>query len=82
MPQASDELRAEMKKFYGDEISEAGPTNFLIGQGYTLTPAWYWIAKPGVKDYAQMTQQEWLSMVFLRDEWDYGMINQWSEIDP
>lgn len=71
MPQASDELRAEMKRRFGDEISDAGPTKFLEQAGYTLNEDWTW-SKFGITNLEQMTRDEFECLLFLVHEWDYG----------
>lgn len=72
MPEASPELRAKMKDFYGDSIDTSGPQRYLEEQGYVLQPDWFWLPKAGVTKYEDMEEQEWLSLKFLIDEWDYG----------
>ena len=71
MPQATEELRAEMKRLFGDPISDEGPTKYLESHGYLLTPGWEWY-KPGVLDPSAMTEDEWLCLLFLVQEWDFG----------
>lgn len=72
MPQATDELRAEMKHLFGDPINDAGPIKFLEDRGYKLTKQWTWLPKPGVKFPADMDNDEWMSLLFLIQEWDFG----------
>lgn len=72
MPQASNELRALMKVRFGDPISDAGPTKFLEEAGYMLTRDWTWLPKEGVKNYGDMTQEEYDALRFLVHEWDFG----------
>ena len=72
MPQASDELRAQMKKRFGDPINDTGPMEFLKGAGYTLTPDWRWKAKAGVQLLRDMTRDEFECLLFLVQEWDFG----------
>lgn len=73
MPQASDELRAEMKRRFGDPVDDAGPTQFLTDAGYTLHPDWTW-SKEGVTDLKDMTRDEFECLLFLVHEWDYGSL--------
>lgn len=74
MPQASDELRTEMECLFGDPVDDGPPMRFLEAAGYTLKRDWNWTRKPGVQTYEDMTQDEWMCMVFLRDEWDMRML--------
>ena len=72
MPQAGEVLRDKMNDWFGDPISDQGPIKYLHEQGYKLTPQWVWIPKPGVTKYSDMTEKEYLCMLFLVDEWDFG----------
>lgn len=72
MPSATPELRERMGQLFGDEIDDAGPMEFLKKAGYRSTADWRWLPKPGVTDYADMTQDEYDCMVFLCQEWDQG----------
>jgi hypothetical protein len=70
MPQASDEDRAKMAKYFGGlGISDAEPTQYLLSEGWKFLPNGM-IAKP-VPDYKPM-QKEWDCLYFLCDEWDYS----------
>lgn len=68
MPQASDEARALMGVYFGDEIDDGPPIRFLLARGYTECEG-FWI-KPtpshSISDY------EWDCLNFLCDEWDYA----------
>jgi hypothetical protein len=68
MPQASDEMRALMDQWFGDPISDAGPMEFLIDQGYADRGGM--IVKPN-PDHA-VTEREWKCIEFMCDEWDYS----------
>jgi hypothetical protein len=70
MPQASDYLRKQMRKMFGN-IGVGGPSRFLEERGFTLTPLWNW-TKPGETDFYQLSLDEQSCIVFLMDEWDYG----------
>lgn len=70
MPQASDELRNEMDRRFGDPISDYGPMNYLKSKGWTLTKAWLWV-KPGVHIY-QAPRDEFECILFLIHEWDFN----------
>lgn len=70
MPQASDEDRAKMARYFGgDGISDAEPTQYLHSRGWVFTRSGM-IEKPSA-DY-KPTAQEWDCLYFLCDEWDYG----------
>lgn len=73
MPQASDELRAEMINRFGT-IDDVPSTQFLEERGWILGRDWTW-SKPGLvlKD-ALMEEISCIS--FLIDEWDYGGIRE------
>jgi len=73
MPTAHHELRQIMEERFGS-IMDNGPVAFLEKAGYILTKDFLWHPKPGITEYKEMTQTEWEAMVFLRDEWDYGML--------
>ena len=71
MPSASDELRDLMGEYFGDRISDAGPTQFLLDAGYTEESG-LWYPKPGVKTADDMTEKEWNCLAFLIYEWDHA----------
>jgi hypothetical protein len=72
MPQASDELRAEMQRLFNDPVDDGAPLRFLKAAGYTLTRQFFWLPKEGVTSYEDMTEDERLCLKFLIDEWDFG----------
>ena len=67
MPTASDELRAKMYVYFGEEIDDGPPTRFLEAAGYTER-AGIW-SKPAPQHV--ITEKEFYCLLFLRDEWDY-----------
>ena len=70
MPQASDEDRAKIAKYFGGSgISDAEPTQYLHGKGWKFTQGGM-IEKPCEDDTP--CEQEWDCLYFLCDEWDYG----------
>lgn len=71
MPQASDELRNIMDKWFGDGIDDYAPRQFLYARGYILTNDWCW--KPPAR-FHTISQEEYTCMLFLVQEWDYGGI--------
>lgn len=74
MPQASDEMRALMLKWFGDEISEAGPIKFLESRGYVLRKDWQWqLPTPA----HTVSREEFACVQFLIEEWDFGAL-----VDP
>lgn len=67
MPQATDELRSLMKKWFGGELDDGPPYEFLRSRG--------WIEMGGVfrkptPSYTPSVYEE-ACLLFLRDEWDY-----------
>lgn len=67
MPQASDELRGLMLKWFGNDGN--GPDAFLKSHGYVLTKHWTWeLPVP----YHSISCYEWNCIVFLIREWDYA----------
>lgn len=72
MPQASDELRAEMQRLFNDPICDTGPIKHLESGGYTLLPSYFWKPPEGIQTYADMAEDDWLCLAFLCDEWDFG----------
>lgn len=67
MPQASDEQRALMQKWFGDAISDSGPMQFLLARGWT-EKAGMW-TKPVPAHNTSIYEAACIR--FLRDEWDY-----------
>jgi hypothetical protein len=55
---------------FGDMGFE-GPEAYLRAQGFVLSQRWEW-CKPGITRLAQLTEDEWDTLYFLSDEWDYG----------
>ena len=68
MPQATDEQRELMQQWFGDEIDDSGPSNFLAERGWTFPGG---ICTPPVPSH-QPSQYELECVYFLCDEWDYG----------
>lgn len=56
-----------MRDFYGDEIMDGPPYSFLINKG--------WKERSGIleapRPLHEVSDQEFWSALFLRDEWDY-----------
>lgn len=69
MPQATDEQRATMHKWFGDEISDEGPIRFLRSHGYTLLEGFIW-QKPTPSHSVSCYEAE--CVLFLINEWDWG----------
>lgn len=72
MPSASTELQEKMREYYGSPIDDAGPTKWLKSQGFSLTGDWCWEPPARVTSYDALSEQEWLTIKFLIDEWDFG----------
>lgn len=68
MPQASNEQRALMEKWFGDPVDDGGPYRFLQSHGFT---EWAGTFKPPVPSH-NVSCDEWECIAFLCDEWDYG----------
>jgi hypothetical protein len=66
MPQASDELRSEIEKEFGD-TSDSGPYAFLVDFGYRETKGLW--TRPNLSHIP--TEKEMMCLQFLHDEWDY-----------
>lgn len=80
MPSASDEDRERMRDWFGDPVSDAGPTKLLIDRGYGLTHGWTWV-KPTPSHTVH--EIEWICIQFLADEWDFGGLEaqDWQEFN-
>lgn len=77
MPQTTDELRKLMKEWFGDEIDDVGPSQFLFSRGYSeKAGVWY----PPVPAH-NATPDEFACLRFLAEEWDYDfhLINPYPE---
>lgn len=71
MPQASDEQRETMRRWFGDPISDTGPIAFLVSHGYISTRGFKWL--PPVPSHS-VSCYELECIVFLVCEWDYGFL--------
>jgi hypothetical protein len=67
MPQASDELRNLMKKWFGHPVNMDGPYKLLMSHGFTDEGG---LLHPPVPSY-QLSNIELECIWFLMDEWDY-----------
>jgi hypothetical protein len=78
MPQATNELRALMGRWFGDEIDDRGPTEFLLSHGFEETKAGLW--RPPVP-YHNVSREELACLRFLVEEWDhdYAMASYFPE---
>lgn len=71
MPQASDEQRVTMKKWFGDDVSDFGPIKFLQSHGFVLRKDWLWeLPVP----HHRVSCYENECITFLIHEWDFGGI--------
>lgn len=68
MPQASDEQRALMTRWFGD-ISDSGPWAFLLARGYTERQGWIFKPTPA----HTISEYEGECIDFLCDEWDWAL---------
>lgn len=73
MPQALDEQRELMRKWFGDPIDDSGPLNFLIARGWTDQGG---MLSPPVSAHSPSVY-ELHCIWFLCDEWDYGYAGRW-----
>lgn len=73
MPQASEETRAQMLKWFGDGVSDDGAMEFLRARGWVLTPSWEWC--PPVPAHS-MSCYEHFCIRFLVEEWDFGDVTR------
>lgn len=83
MPQASDEMRDLMAKYFPFEnecgVDDWQPTKFLLARGYTEERGWWTKPTPShsISDY------EWHCLNFLCDEWDHAYdfrhLSNWTE---
>lgn len=70
MPQASDDQRNLMGKWFKDRISDDGPYRFLRSHGFTEQGGMLF---PPTSDYT-ISCYEMHCLQFLHDEWDYDFI--------
>src|SRR5258708_4858004 len=68
MPTASNEIREEMRKMFGDPIDDLGPIKYLMDRGYTEKQNG--MLRPPLNHIP--TDEEWACIEFLCDEWDFG----------
>jgi hypothetical protein len=71
MPQASDEQRALMERWFGDPIDDGAPRRFLLSHGYTESKG-FW-RKPTPAHTVSHAEGECID--FLCDEWDFAFPN-------
>lgn len=72
MPSASAELRELMNKRFGDPVDDSGPIEYLQEVGYKFDRDGMIQPKPGVTCLKDMTEDEFVCLLFLVHEWDYG----------
>ena len=71
MPQASDEVRALMASYFGDDgIDLYPPLECLKSLGWTDGAGW--LCYPEGKLRSEVTKKEWDCVDFLCDEWDFA----------
>jgi hypothetical protein len=68
MPQATDEQRALMNKWFGNPIDDGPPYRFLMARGYQEWAGM--LIKPTPAH--SVSEYEWACIEFLCFEWDYG----------
>ena len=68
MPQAPDEQRDLMNKWFGDPINDGPPYQLLISHGFTEKAGCFF---PPVSSH-KISDIEHECLQFLVDEWDYG----------
>jgi len=63
-----------MERMFGDPVSDEGPMQFLRERGWTLNRDWTW-SKLG-QTLQSMPQDEYLCVLFLVHEWDFGGVKE------
>lgn len=71
MPQATDELRGLMEKWFGNAIDDGPPMRFLESRGYVLKKDWCWLLPTPAHT---VKREELMCLSFLQQEWDMGHI--------
>jgi len=71
MPQALDEQRSLMEKWFGDPVDMFGPLTFLVSHGFTDDRG---MIRPPVPSHA-LSKEEAECIDFLCDEWDFAWEN-------
>ena len=69
MPQATEELRELMERWFGDPISEIGPLEFLRSHGFIERPNG--VLAPPVPSH-NVSHDEWRCIAFMVQEWDFA----------
>jgi hypothetical protein len=69
MPQATDEQRDLMRKWFGDPIDSWGPMQFLLSHGFTCDEGRWRSPVP----HHNTSEDEYTCLQFLIDEWDHAM---------
>lgn len=72
MPQATEELRLEIRERFGD-IDSGAVVAWLQARGYKLREDFHWTAP--TPDHIP-TPDEYSALCFLADEWDFGWIEE------
>lgn len=67
MPQTTDELRALMGRWFGDEVDTKGPWRFLESHGFTEDRG---IISPPTPSH-NVSREELACLRFFAEEWDY-----------
>jgi len=70
MPQATEELRNEIRRRFGD-IDSGAVVAWLQARGYKLRVDFHWDAP---KPSRTPSPDEYSALAFLADEWDFGWI--------
>lgn len=71
MPSASQEVIDYMGSYHGPGFSDSTAMGFLEERGFILTESWEWIAPDG-KTLETIDQDEWMHVLYLIQEWDFG----------
>ena len=61
-----------MGSYFGDRISNDGPTMYLQSEGYKLAGDFMWVPPESVKTLEDMDQKDYNCLLFLVEEWDFG----------
>lgn len=73
MPQASDELRQQMRIYFGDSVCDREPMRYLSQKGFTFPRGGLIVSPPNrtVGNICVVSKREWDCLLFLCDEWDH-----------
>jgi hypothetical protein len=71
MPSTSQAMLDYMARKHGEDFDDETARDFLESHGYTLRQDWRWDPPKGIT-IVSMSEDEWLHLRYLMEEWDYG----------